>query len=98
MFRHNEIRRSLIGGIVIAAASCPAVAQAKFAQDPPIAAAQAVSGVPTSTAVQQTTSAANSGFSWDDAGIGAAGTVLLMGAGAGAAGAARRRRTRPVVG
>jgi hypothetical protein len=32
------------------------------------------------------------GFQWDDAGIGAAGTVLLLGAGAMTAGLARRKR------
>jgi hypothetical protein len=33
------------------------------------------------------------GFQWDDAGIGAAGAVVLLGAGAVASGAVRRRRS-----
>jgi hypothetical protein len=37
------------------------------------------------------------GFRWDDAGIGAAGTIVLLGAGAGAASVMRRRRTHRVV-
>ncbi|HEV7176616.1 MAG TPA: hypothetical protein VGN29_14040 [Solirubrobacteraceae bacterium] len=36
------------------------------------------------------------GFQWDDAGIGAAGAIVLLGAGAGAATTIRRRRTRHV--
>jgi hypothetical protein len=39
------------------------------------------------------------GFQWGDAGIGAAGMIVLLGTGAGAAGAVRRRRAqRPVIG
>jgi hypothetical protein len=37
-----------------------------------------------------------SGFQWDDAGIGAAGAVLLLGAAAAATGSARRHRVRGV--
>ena len=36
---------------------------------------------------------AQEGFQWADAGIGAAGTAMLLGAGVAASGAARRRRT-----
>lgn len=47
----------------------------------------------------RSTASSQAGFQWGDAGIGAAGTVLLLGASAGAAGTMRRRRThRPVTG
>jgi hypothetical protein len=93
MFMHHLIKRSLAGGLVIAAAGFPAVAQARLSVDPP-----AGSGPPiTSTASVPVTPSAGSSFQWGDAGIGAAGTILLLGAGAGAAGAVRRRRTHRVV-
>jgi len=45
------------------------------------------------------TATSQGGFQWGDAGIGAAGMMVLLGTGAGAAGAMRRRRAqRPVVG
>jgi hypothetical protein len=45
------------------------------------------------------TATSQGGFQWGDAGIGAAGMIVLLGTGAGAAGAMRRRRAqRPVVG
>jgi hypothetical protein len=75
----------LAGGLVIAAASFPAAAQGRIMTDStghPSAPAPAPSRPPAQTA----------GFQWDDAGIGAAGTVLLLGAGVMTAGAARRRR------
>jgi hypothetical protein len=39
----------------------------------------------------------SSGFQWGDAGIGAGGTAVLLGAGAVAAGAARRRRSQRAI-
>jgi hypothetical protein len=73
----------LAGALVIAAASFPGAAQGRVMTDStghPSAPAPAPSAAPAP------------GFQWDDAGIGAAGTVLLLGAGALAAGVARRRR------
>ncbi len=92
MFKHHLIKRWLTGALVIAAASFPAAAQARFSVDPP-----AGSGPPITSArsVPQGTSS-HSSFQWGDAGIGAAGVVVLLGAGGLVASATRRRR-RPVV-
>jgi hypothetical protein len=101
MVKRNRIRRWLTGGVVIAAASFAPAAQARLVlEDPPASAgssapAQATNG----PAVHQAGAASQSGFRWDDAGIGAAGTAGLLGAGVLASGAARRRRMqRTVVG
>jgi hypothetical protein len=42
--------------------------------------------------------ASSGGFDWGDAGIGAAGTIVLLVGGAGAAGAVRKRRAKLIVG
>jgi uncharacterized protein (TIGR03382 family) len=98
MYRHNLIRRGLAGGLVIAAASFPAAAQARFFENSgravsPIAAVAHTTGVPS----RQAGAATQSGFQWGDAGIGAAGTLVLLGAGASVVGR-RRRGQRLVVG
>lgn len=123
MLNHTLIKRSLAGGLVIAAAGFPASAQAMVygggesslpvtppagvpsAPQPisqlqrdvqqwfavhgrfPSAAASTISA--TSTAPTATSSG---GFQWGDAGIGAAGATVLLGAGALGAGITRRRR------
>jgi hypothetical protein len=79
-------KRGLAGGLAIAAASFPSIAQARWELNPPVAASS------TPAPVQQATPAAQPGFQWGDAGIGAAGATLIVGAGALAAGSARRRR------
>ena len=95
MFKHTIIKRSLPAGLVIAAASFPAAAQARFELNPSAGASQ--SPAPMVSAPSASTS--SSGFQWADAGIGAAGAVLLIGGGAGAAGGLRRRRAhRPATG
>jgi len=90
MFSHSPIKRSFLAATVIAAAAFPAASQARPLEAPaaPVAspAAQVVSAVP------ETAASAPSGFQWDDAGIGAAGAVMLLGVGAGAATTVRRRR------
>jgi hypothetical protein len=99
MYRHNLIRRWLTGAVVIAAASFPSAAQAMLPlADPPAEASGQVAsaiGLP----VPHAGSSAQGGFQWGDAGIGAAGAVVLLGAGAVASGVGRRRRGhRTVVG
>lgn len=128
MFARNLIRRSLVAGLAIGAASLPAAAQARPIEDP---AAPVASSAVSSPSVQQQLarlhadvqqrfaaeggwpSAASSvrpaassvgsaamlqgGFRWGDAGIGAAGMLVLLGTGAGAAGAMRRRRAQRTV-
>jgi hypothetical protein len=96
VFKHSLIKRSLVTGLVIGSASFPAMAQARFNFDPPLPSPSAPNAVVNATPVQPAASTP-SAFQWGDAGIGAAGTVVLLGAGAGAAGAVRRRRVhRPL--
>jgi hypothetical protein len=125
MFARNLIKRSLVAGLAIAAASLPAAAHARLIEDPPVApsapAAQLVNapspqqqlarlhanleqrfaaegGWPTATPVRANVTS-HGDFQWGDAGIGAAGTVLLLGTSAVAASVMRRRRAhRPVTG
>jgi outer membrane protein TolC len=99
--RPNE---SPVAPVVSAAVNAPSIQQQlaqlhanieqRFAADGgwPSVGSSVGSSVP-STATSQ------GGFQWGDAGIGAAGMIVLLGTGAGAAGAMRRRRAhRPVVG
>jgi hypothetical protein len=49
--------------------------------------------------VSRATASSSDGFQWGDAGVGAAGIVVLLGVGVGAAGVLRHRRVhRPVAG
>jgi hypothetical protein len=96
MFNIQHIRRGVSGGVVVAAISFPAAAQAmRPLADPPSTPSSSLVAL----AVPSTSSSAQSGFQWEDAGIGAAGAVVLLGAGASASGVARRRRGhRTVIG
>ena len=71
-----------------AAVALPSAAQARPSTNP--------AGGPAAVAIEAPAprTSGQSGFQWDDAGIGAAAAVLLVGAAAGAAGTARRRRVR----
>ena len=94
MLKHHLIRRTAATGLLIAAAASPSTAQATFmsaGSDPgPIAAPVSTSHV---------SRAQSSSFQWADAGIGAAGATLLLGAAAAGTGLTRRRRLqRPVMG
>jgi hypothetical protein len=91
MLRHFPIKGSVVTCLAIGAAALPAVSQAR-----PIEAAGAPVATPTAPAVSpvpESAASASAGFQWDDAGIGAAGAVVLLSAGAGAATTVRRRRT-----
>ncbi len=96
MFSIRQIRRVVTGGVVVVAISFPAAAQAmRPLADPP----STPSPSPVGRAVPSTSTSAQPGFQWEDAAIGAAGAVVLLGAGASASGVARRRRThRAVIG
>jgi hypothetical protein len=94
-------KRGLAAGLVIAAASFPAAAEARLNLNPPAPTSASPSSIvngrvpalPRAAAsVHQPAAAVQSGFQWDDAGIGAAGAAVLLGAGVAASGAARRRR------
>lgn len=93
MVKHHLIRRSLAGGLVIFAASIPPAAQAKFALEPVSAVSGSAPVAPVSPPAR-TPAAGQPGFQWGDAGIGAAGTVAVLGAGAIAFAAPRRRRAQ----
>jgi hypothetical protein len=93
MSKFNPSKRLLAAGLVIAAASFPAAAQARPQFDPPgrvVASAPA----PAVSAPQapRPTAGNDSSFRWGDAAIGAAGATVLLGTGAVATGNARRRR------
>jgi hypothetical protein len=93
MFKGNLIRRTLATGIVAGVATVPAAAQARFDLNPSPGTpgpGQAVS----SPAAPQPTVGNESGFDWGDAGIGAAGAVVLLSAGAGGTVVVRRRRAQ----
>jgi hypothetical protein len=98
MSKHKLIRRQVVGGLVIAAASFPAAAQARFAlSDPGGWSSSAPAQVVGAPAVQPAGASAQSGFQWDDAGVGAAAAVALLGAGGAASRVARRRRAHRIV-
>lgn len=123
MFSHNLIKRSLVAGLAIGAASLPAAAQARpvEASASPVASSAlrtasvqqqlarlhadvqqrfaAEGGWPSVASSVPSVMTSQGGFQWGDAGIGAAGMIVLFGTGATAAGAMRRRRPqRPVTG
>jgi hypothetical protein len=90
MLNHTLIKRTLASGLAIAVVGAPATAQAAL-----MPAEGASLPAP---AVNPTVAPASSSFHWGDAGIGAAGATVLLGAGALGAGATSRRRRRAVVG
>ena len=102
MLNHTPIKRALAVGLITGAAAFPAAAQAQFAEDGGGASAAAqvpVTGPQSGSQAASIPPAQSSGssFQWDDAGIGAAGAVVLL-VGAGAAGATlTRRRRRPAL-
>src|SRR5215475_10038693 len=95
MFTHVPVKRSFLAALALAAAALPAGAQGRVILDPPNE-ATASQPVPQVTVVRQPQARASEGFQWGDAGIGAAGAIVLLGAGAGAATTIRRRRTNRV--
>jgi hypothetical protein len=94
MFRDIQIRRSFLAAAAMTAAALPAGAQARPFFDP--APVHTTPPARVATVMQEPEANGSAGFQWDDAGIGAAGAIVLLGAGAGAATMIRRRRTRRV--
>jgi hypothetical protein len=92
MFNHTLIKCSLAAGLAIGAASFPTAAQARFEFNPPVPVASQPAQAASAPTGAQPSGGAQPGFQWGDAGIGAAGAVVLLGAGAGTANAMRRRR------
>ncbi len=101
MFKHHLIKRTLAAAVVIATAGFPSAAQAMFMNDSGGSSGPIPAAPPAASRVARSQPVVSSGssFQWDDAGIGAAGTIVLIAAGAGTVGVMRRRRPhRPVVG
>ena len=94
MFRHIQISRSVLAAAAVSMAVLPAGAQARPLFDP--APVHTAPPARVATVVQQPEASGPANFQWDDAGIGAAGAIVLLGVGAGAATTIRRRRTRRV--
>ena len=86
-------RRALAAAAVIVASSLPSAAAAtplyQHHDTGPVGATPVLQSVSTEAAPQ-----ASPGFQWDDAGLGAAGMLVLVGVGSGAAVAVRRRSAR----
>jgi hypothetical protein len=98
MFNHTLIKRSLAGALAIGAASFPTAAQARVDLNPlPAPSASQPTQVAGAPARAVELKSGQPGFRWGDAGIGAAGAVVLLGAGAGTANAMRRRRGHRIV-
>lgn len=81
MTTNHSIRRILATAALIMATSLPASAAAKFNLEPGGSSAPAPAQTQPAPPPPQPT-AADSGFQWGDAGIGAAGAVLVLGSGA----------------
>jgi hypothetical protein len=82
-----------IGALATAAAlATPVAASARTFEMPQYPPAHAV---PTHSVVKTAAVTSSGGFQWDDAGIGAAAMLALLGAGGSVTLAARRRRTMP---
>jgi hypothetical protein len=87
------IKRTLAAAGVVLAAIAPAVAYARpdfIRPVPSVTSGQAQRAIVPSG---RTAASSPADFQWDDAGIGAAATAILVGAGAAASGVGRRRRT-----
>ena len=90
MTKHHAIKRSVTCGLALAAVAAPTTAQAMPAREP---LTRAVTQAPSAS----TTGHERPGFQWDDAGLGAAGAVVLLGAAGGLAAGTRRRRLHRTV-
>lgn len=89
MFHHVHIKRSLAVGMAIGITVLPAAAHADISAT---AAPGVLPAAVTSAPQHRLRTAAQAGFSWSDAGIGAGGGILLLGGGAASAVVMRRRR------
>jgi hypothetical protein len=87
MLNHTHIKRSLAAGIAIGAAAFPAAAQADMFSRAPGGQTPAAISAP----LHRVAATTQTGFDWADAGIGAGGAIVLVGAAASAV-ATRRRR------
>jgi hypothetical protein len=94
------IKRIAIAAIVVMAASAPSAAYARFNLDPgtaPVVSSQKIQNAVPPRAAKASASSSQ-GFQWDDAGIGAAGALVLVSVGSGTMLARRRRTHHPLTG
>jgi hypothetical protein len=95
MHRRSFIKRSMVAGLSVGALLCPTAAQARgFDVNPPPSSPPATVS---QTIPAQRATIVDQGFQWGDAGIGAAGTIALLGVGAGAATVMRQRRAHRTI-
>ena len=92
MFKHDLIKRSVVSGLAIGAAAFPSAAQAMFINGGGGGPVVTTSAPAAASSVRQP--APSEGFEWGDAGIGAAGAVVLLGGAAAGVGVTYRRRTQ----
>ena len=90
MFNHTHIKRSLAAGIAIGVAALPAAAQANMLVAGGSGGGQTPAAI--SAPLHRVAPTTQAGFDWADAGIGAGGAIVLVGAGAAGVAATRRRR------
>ena len=97
MFKQHLIKRTLAAAAVIATAGFPSAAQAMFMNESGGSSGPVPAAPPAAAQVARSQPVVSSGsaFQWGDAGIGAAGATVLLGA--GVLGARATRRRRPVV-
>lgn len=96
MFNHIS-KRVVTAVAVIAVAGVPAAAVARPLEDPAGSSFSATPPVVQSSAPQPAAQA-EQGFEWGDAGVGAAGMLVLVGVGSGAVVAVRRRGGHALLG
>lgn len=85
-------KRTLAAAAVIAAASAPSTAYARFNLDPEPSAAHPQAPHIITPAHAEADASSPGRFQWGDAGLGAAGTLALLGVGAGSTVVLARRR------
>jgi hypothetical protein len=95
MFNQAVLKRALITCVAIGAAACPAAASARAVERGDLAAAPPSVQTVHAHAVHGASVPTTTAFEWDDAGIGAAAAIVLLGAGGVAASGLRRRQTQP---
>lgn len=91
MLKHHLIRRTLAGGLVVAAGTVPAAAQARHATGDTFSSS---SSYPAPIVISSPAAQPGASFQWGDAGVGA-GAALLLSAGVAGAAMTRRRRVHP---
>jgi hypothetical protein len=92
----HTFKRIVTAATIVAAVSAPS-ASARFIVDPPLVANSGSQlAAPVAPAIQHTSASPTQDFQWGDAAVGAAGALVLVGAGAGAALSRRRRAHQPL--